>query len=278
MARVLIAGCGYVGGALGRRLMKRGDLVWGLRRRAGEVADGLGTVECDLTKPETLAELPANIDAVVFTAGSDASTPEAYVEIYLEGLLNLIEALQKQGQHPKRLLVASSTAVYAQREGEVVDEASPTEPTSFQGQILLESEQTALGSPFDTSVVRFGGIYGPGRTRMLDKLRRRAMRIGESPVFTNRIHRDDCAGVLEHLLDAEKPEPVVLAVDNEPVTRREVLDWIAERMGVEHAGIDPDAAPTGKNKRCNNARLLASGYQFTYPTFREGYGALIDES
>lgn len=275
MARVLIAGCGYVGGELGRRLVARGDLVWGLRRRPGDLADGIAPLSRDLTRPDTLADLPADIDAVVFTAGSDASSPEAYEAIYVAGLCNLLTALQAQGQHPARVLVVTSTAVYAQQNGEWVDESSPTEPTSFQGRTMLASEAAARKRPFHTTTVRFGGIYGPGRTRIVDQIRRRALRIAPGTSYTNRIHRDDCAGVLAHLLDVAHVDNVYLGVDCEPATRREVVDWIADRLGVERPGEDPQAAGP-LNKRCSNRRLLASGFEFQYPTFREGYGALID--
>ena len=275
MARVLIAGCGYVGGELGRRLAERGDLVWGLKRRPEDLADGVAPLACDLTRPETLSELPANIDAVVFAAGSDVSSPDAYSAIYVTGLGNLLAALQRQDQHPSRVLVVTSTAVYAQHDGEHVDEVSPAEPSSFQGRAMLASEQIALASSFDTAVVRFGGIFGPGRTRVIEQLRRRALKIPAGTSYTNRIHRDDCAGVLEHLLDAPNVDTIYVGSDCEPATRREVVDWISDRLGVERAPEDP-AAAASLNKRCSSRRLLASGYRFKDPTYREGYGALID--
>ena len=276
MARILIAGCGYVGGELGRRLVDRGDLVWGLRRDPDDLADGIAPLACDLTRRETLDALPTGIEAVVYTAGSDASSPEAYQAIYVDGLGNLLDALRGQTGTLRRLLVVTSTAVYAQQEGEHVDETSPTEPTRFQGRTMLASEALALESPFDATVVRLGGIYGPGRTRVIEQLRRRALKISPGTSYTNRIHRDDCAGVLMHLLDAPSVDSLYVGVDCEPATRREVVDWIADRLGVDHAPEDPEAT-SSLNKRCSNRRLLASGYRFQYPTYREGYGALIDE-
>ena len=68
-------------------------------------------------------------------------------------------------------------------------------------------------------VVRLAGIYGPGRTRLIDRVR-----AGEpcSAVYTNRIHHDDCAGLLRHLLRLERPRPRYLGADHEPATQCEV--------------------------------------------------------
>ncbi|MGH7858881.1 MAG: SDR family oxidoreductase, partial [Candidatus Binatia bacterium] len=93
---------------------------------------------------------------------------------------------------------------------------------------------------------------------------------------TNRIHRDDCAGVLRHLLDLRAPEPLYVAVDDEPASQCEVYRWIAARIGAPAPRAEPGARPRRNNKRCRNARLHASGYVFRYPTYREGYGSLID--
>ncbi|MXY15834.1 MAG: hypothetical protein F4Y57_02205 [Acidobacteria bacterium] len=120
-------------------------------------------------------------------------------------------------------------------------------------------------------VVRFAGIYGPGRTRLIERVR--AHEPGGA-AYTNRIHRDDCAGVLHHLLRLERPLPLYLAADSEPAKQCAVMGWMAERLGLP-APSGADAGDASLGKRCRNARLVASGYEFEYPSFREGYGAII---
>jgi nucleoside-diphosphate-sugar epimerase len=177
-----------------------------------------------------------------------------------------------------RFFYASSTGVYAQSHGEWVDEDSPTEPTGFSGLRVLEGERLALEGVPGAVVVRFGGIYGPGRTRLVDTVRRGATCVESPPLYTNRIHRDDCAGVLRHLLSLERAASAYVAVDHAPAPQCEVMDWLAARLGVPAPrrvrGQAPEAGPGG-SKRCRNARLLASGYAFLYPTYREGYAALL---
>lgn len=272
MARILIAGCGDVGIALGRELVADGHEVVGLRRRTSELPTTFHPVGADLTEPATLRALPAGIEQVVYAAAADARSEAAYGAAYVDGLRNLIDAM---AETPRRLVYVSSTAVYGQHDGEWVDEDSPTEPAGFSGRILLEGERLARELP-DAVVVRLGGIYGPGRNRLLDEVRSgRAVCPDGPPQFTNRIHRDDCAGVLRHLLGCDDAAGVWLGVDRDPVDRCTLLRWLAERLGVPSPPTG--AAPVGRagSKRCRSDKLVASGYVFRHPTFREGYGSLI---
>ena len=101
------------------------------------------------------------------------------------------------------------------------------------------------------------------------------------PHYTNRIHRDDCAGVLRHLMQLEAPEPVYLGVDCEPADEAAVLRWLAGALGAAEPRIAAAGERHGRerraSKRCRNDRLLASGYRFLHPTFREGYRAILAE-
>ncbi len=283
MARVLIAGCGYTGAALGLRLAGEGHIVWGLRRRAEGLPPGILPLGADLTDPRSLKSLPPGLDSVFYTAGADGSGEEAYRAAYLTGPALLLEALEAQGQRPGRLVFTSSTAVYAQSSGEWVDETSPAAPADFRGALLLEGERLLLGGPFPATVVRLAGIYGPGRTRLIGRVRRGEAVCPEGPpIYTNRIHRDDAAGALRHLMALERPEALYLGADHEPAERCEVLRWLAGKLGAPPprqaplSGAEPSRPRS--NKRCSNARLLASGYRFRYPSYREGYGAILEEA
>jgi len=175
------------------------------------------------------------------------------------------------------VVFVSSTGVYAQRRGEWVDEDSSAEPEGHAGRRLLEGERIALGSPFQAVVLRAGGIYGPGRAGAIERALFRASGDGP-PVYTNRIHRDDLAGVLRHLMLLPEPESLYLGVDHEPADRRAVAEWLASRLGPETPRrAEPALGRARSNKHCSNARLVASGYSFLYPTFREGFAAVLEE-
>ena len=278
MARVLIAGCGYVGSVLAEELGRDGHEVWGLRRRITALPAGVRPLEADLALPATLAGLPPGLDFVFYLAAPGGSDDVLYRTAYVEGLGNLLAALEGEEQRPRRVVFVSSTAVYAQKDGSWVDEDSPTEPRHFSGQRLLEGEALLAASSFAHVVVRFGGIYGPRRGRLIENVRTaRARYHANPPQHTNRIHRDDCAGALRHLMGVASPEARYLGVDSDPADDETVLNWLAGTLGApapSRAGPEDPRSSRG-NKRCRNARLLESGYVLRYPTFREGYTAVL---
>jgi nucleoside-diphosphate-sugar epimerase len=279
-ARVLIAGCGFVGNQLAEQLAERGCNVFALRRSDRAAPRGAQAVRADLARIETLGALPERIDIVIYTAGASEPSEAAYRAAYLDGVDHLLRVLRERGEMPRRLLFCSSTAVYAQHRGEWVDEDSPTRPVGFRGEILLSAERLLHALAPSAIVVRFGGIYGPGRTRLVDNVRTGEARIRPDEHFTNRIHRDDAAGVLELLALAERPaDSLYLGVDDEPAEEAEMLRYFASRLGVtEPPPHDAGALPARRtgSKRCRNTRIRGEGYSFAYPSFREGYAAALE--
>ena len=285
MARCLVAGCGYVGTALAIALRAAGHEVVALRRTPAGRPAGLPPVAADLGDADGLARaiaaLPAP-DLVFYTAAADRSDDEAYRRAYVAGLANAIVALRARPATPIGVFFTSSTAVYAQDDGSWVDESSPTEPRDFRGARMLEAESLLAASGLAGASLRLGGIYGPGRTRLVESVRsgRAVIRPG-APRYGNRIHRDDAAGALAHLgalaLAGRPLAPLLLGVDDEPSDEAVVLRWIAKQIGVGEPPVRAVEATDrpATSKRCSNARLRATGYRFRYPSFREGYGALL---
>ncbi len=276
--RILIAGCGDVGTRLGLQLITEGHQVWGLRRFPEKLPAGLRGLAADLTDPASLTGLPKDLDQVVYIAAADRSTEEAYQRAYIDGLRNVLAAAES-----KRLIFVSSTSVYGQDDGGWVDEESATEPASFRGRLILGAERLLDAADRQTIVVRFAGIYGPGRTRLIESVRSgEAVCWDDPPLYTNRIHVDDCAGMLHHLGQLLKPQSMYLGVDHEPAADSEVKRWLARRLGVPEPPSAADRPSSRRrmsaNKRCSNRRLLATGYTFRYPDFRAGYGAVLSES
>jgi len=272
--KVLIAGCGDVGNALAARLLTEGCDVWGVRRRVEALGEGVQPWRIDLTEPSGFRTPPAPFDYLFYTASADRRDEDHYRSIYVDGLRNLLAALRKAGSPLRRVFFTSSTAVYGQSAGEWVDETSPTEPLGFNGRVLLDAEAIVREAPETGINVRLSGIYGPGRTRLVRKVWS-----GEAVAtrsWTNRIHVEDCAGALHHLMRIEKPEGLYLASDDEPATTAEVVTWLSVELGVP-APPEPAAEnqPKRLNKRCRTTRLRESGYRFEQPTFREGYRPIV---
>ena len=288
--RVVVLGAGYVGLELCRRLAADHD-VTGVRRSDGGIAaveaTGASAVRADLTDDAELSTVP-DCDALVFAASAGGRGAAAAREVYVDGLHTVIEHFATRPSPPERLLYTSSTSVYGDHGGEWVDESTPLDPRTEKTEVLVEAERVAREGTaergIDGTVVRFAGLYGPDRYRL--------ERYVEGPVtrgYLNMLHRDDAAGVLQFVLDADPDDEVLLAVDDEPVDRWELADWLADECGVDlpekrtteerlDAGDLSDAARRRlqTSKRCSNDRLHELGYEFAYPTYREGYRAAVE--
>ena len=284
--RVLIVGCGYVGLPLGAELSRQGYTVFGLRRtrraEAELLAAGIQPLAADITKPDQLARPPAAYDWVVNCVSASGGGAREYREVYLRGAQNLIAWL---GAAPLRKFVyTSSTSVYGQNDGSKVEESSLTEPATETGRILVETEQLLLAAArerqFPAVILRLAGIYGPGRGYWLKQfLSNGACLEGGGSRLLNMIHRDDVAGAILAALQHGRPGEVYNAVDDEPVSQLAFFQWLSGQLGKPlPPAASKDSAPKrgATNKQVSNRRLKAElGYQFKYPTFREGYAAEI---
>lgn len=257
--QIAILGAGDLGSRVAQQRIALGDAVATLRRRPLAMPDGVQTVTGDLSHTDDLKRLPAAPDWLVFCATPDARNEAAYRRLYVDGLAKACEVLQ-----PKRCLLVSSTAVYGQDAGEWVDETSPALAESFNGRMLREAERQNL-SQTGNRVLRLSGITGPGRHMLINKA---LLGEGIANAWSNRIHIADAAGALSHLLDLPDPEPLWIASDDLPALQIDVANWI--RAGHGLPALPPfTQAPTGR--RVANARLKASGWQPTYPSYRQSY-------
>ena len=277
--RVLIAGCGDVGSRLALRLHGRGWLVHGLRRNVTALPTGIHAVSGDLQTVACPAAWPTGeLEYLVYCAAASQHDEAGYRAAYVDGLRHVLSWLAEHGQRPRRLLFVSSSGVYGQQAGEWVDEDSPAEAQSYSARIMREAERVAWQSGLPATAVRLTGLYGPGREWLLGQVRD-GYRVSETPpLYGNRIHVDDAAGLLEHLLMTDVRGELLadcyLGVDDEPAPLHEVVAWLRERLGVSHWSDEQRVRRAG-SKRCSNARARALGWAPHYPSFREGYAAIL---
>ncbi|NLE47847.1 MAG: NAD-dependent epimerase/dehydratase family protein [Sandaracinaceae bacterium] len=281
--RVLIAGYGFVGEALGERLLARGDEVFGLRRSfapgKGSKAKPFRRVAADLLDSSTLVGLP-EVDAIVYAASPCGRNAMAYSAIYGDGFSNLIEAYRggKGGNVPGRVIFVSSTSVYGQGGDVAIDESTPIEPKTETARTLAEAEERARQRVPSLSILRLSGIYGPGRTHLI-----RTVMNGEIPAhdpLTNRIHREDAAQAIERIIDVASPAPLYLGVDDEPARLSEVRAFIASELCRLGHPPPPPSVPSAiramsGSKRIQNRALRSIGFSPRYPSYREGYPAIV---
>lgn len=277
----LIIGCGDIGMTLGRQLRDVGQRVLGVRRNIQALEDsGIEALALDINAEGAPAALP-DADIVVYVVSADRFEESAYQAAYPTGLKAVLAEYGRRKNPPKRVFFVSSTSVYAQQDGEVVDEASPTHPHGFSGQLMHEAEQILLEHELPGTVVRFSGIYGPGRDRLIRQVSEGRIAPASPPMYTNRIHRDDCVGVLAHLIDLtlgdQGIDELYLATDCEPAPLHEVMTWLAGKLKVETTDTIQSPLRRRSSKRCDNTRLRESGYLFRFPSYREGYAQVLEQ-
>ena len=276
---ILLAGCGDLGTEAGLRFAAAGARVVGWRRSPEKLPPAIKGIAADLTAAD-LPAIPADTTAVVGAVAAASPTEAAYRAAYVDGLAHVLDALERDGVTPRRVLFVSSTAVYGDAGGGWVDESTTPAPGGFSGRILREAEELLVsrlrGTGTAPVLLRLGGIYGPGRTRLIDQVRSGQAVIPDEPRYTNRIHRDDAAAAIVRLVCmASMPAPVYVGVDNSPAELGDVLRFLAAEMGYPEPPVGPAGEARGGNKRCSSALLRSAGFEFAYPSFREGYRDIL---
>lgn len=249
--RIAVLGCGYVGAQFAKLAASRGHDVFGVVRSESSRdrlrAEGLRAEAFDIRSGEWSA-LPGSFDAVVYAASSGGGGPEAYALTYDVGVRRALGWTHAVGA--THFVFTSSTGVYRQDDGSVVDEDAAVGGTPTADAILA-GEHAVLASGLSSArVLRFGGLYGPGRHHLADQLRR-----GENVVggrvdhFINYLHRDDAASsVLAALTSGPAGARVYNVSDGQPVTKAELASWITRKLGVPDPVFDA-AAPAGPRMR-----------------------------
>ncbi|WP_020499829.1 MULTISPECIES: NAD-dependent epimerase/dehydratase family protein [Sciscionella] len=273
----VLAGCGDLGARVGQRLTRLGYRVLGLRRHPEHLPVGIAGQAVDLR--EQRPQLPADTTLVVVALTADAYTASAYRDTYVTGLRRVLDAIEEDLPAPPRMLLVSSTAVYGVTDGSWVDEQHPAIPATDTGAQLRAAEACLQARQPEGIVLRLGGLYGPGPSRLVTSVRDGTATVPAAPMFTNRIHRDDAAGVIVHLATRRaSAQRLYLGVDHEPVERAVVLRYVAELLGVPPPPVAAEESGRGSGKRCSGELLRSTGYTFSYPTYREGYRAALEGS
>ena len=281
----LIVGCGYLGRRVARRWMAAGHAVTGLvRSPAGAESlarEAVLPLVADVTQPHTLRDLPA-ADTLLYAVGYDPAGGASRSAVYVDGLLAVLDAASSQ---VRRVILISSTGVYAEQGGGWVDEASPCRPLRESGRALLAAEQALAAHRLGDRgiVLRLAGIYGPGRLpRRAELVSGESLAIATSE-HVNLIHVEDAAAaVLAAEAYAQPPRTYVIS-DGHPVERREYFVELARQFGLPPPSFrDPlQGEPTkrrGGDKRVSNARMLAELHvTLAYPTYREGLAAAVTQ-
>lgn len=261
---LLLIGHGYLGRAVAVRFRDAGWEVVATSLSGGPEAVGCDVG--DLTSVGRLAGEIAAPDLIIHCAATGRGGADAYQRVYVDGCRNLLEAFAGAC-----LLFVSSSSVYAQTDGRVVDEDSPVEPDRRTGQLLLESERLALGA--GGMVARLAGIYGPGRSVILTKfLTGQAVVEEDGRRFLNQIHRDDAARALHHLAShaGALRGGIFNVCDSTPLSQLACYRGLSEQFQrplPPTAPRDLDRKRGWTHKQVSNAKLRATGWEPEFPSF-----------
>ena len=283
----LIFGCGYLGGRVADRWLAAGDRVVVVTRAKERAAEfrkrGLQPMVADVTRPETLGQLPA-VETVLYAVGFDRRRAKSRWQVHVDGLGAVLDALPAE---TCRVIFISSTGVYGQSGGEWIDEQSPCQPTREAGRAFLAAEQLLTHHRLGPRaiILRLAGIYGPGRLlHVADILAGRPIPV-QTDSCLNLIHVDDAAAVVLAAETRARPPRTYVVSDGHPAQRRECHRYLAELLGVGPPRlIDPTpnflaSHHSGNNKRVNNARMLAElNVRLLYPTYKEGVPTAVEAS
>ena len=177
----------------------------------------------------------------------------------------------------------STVGVYGDHGGGWVDEAAECRPISKRSVMRVSAEQDWLelgqeiGRP--VAILRLSGIYGPGRNALVNLADGTARRLVKPGQVFNRIHCDDIAGALWHLID-HNLGGIFNVTDDLPAPPQDVVTYAASLMGLtpppeipfETAQLSPMARSFyGENKRVTNTAIKAAGYKFRFPDYRAAF-------
>lgn len=278
---ILFVGCGQLGAKVATELA-RDHNVWAITRSPHILPDKVHGIPADLTRSEPFSHrLPDRLDDIFIILSPATYSDEAYRQVYVQGTQYALAQLKMAGLQPRQVFFVSSTSVYHQDDGAWVNEQSPTQPDGFSGKRLLEAEQLVQNCGWPATVIRFSGIYGGQRARLLEQVRRGDINPSPTGPLTNRIHQADCVGMLLHLWSLKNQGHALansyLGSDNEPVRLYDIAKWINGKVPCKAPDGPVSNSRRAGSKRCSNQRIRQAGYRFQYPTFREGYAEMLSD-
>ena len=280
----LIFGCGYLGRRVARLWKAAGHEVFAVTRSAARAeqlsGEGLAVIVGDVAADAQVA-LPSEVTTALFAVGYDRVSGQSIRDVYAGGLSRALSWLPASVE---RVIYISSTGVYGQVTGDLVDESSSCIPIREGGKASLAAEQVLQGSRFaDRSIIlRLAGSYGPGRIPRASDLQ--AGRPIDAPAsgWLNLIHVEDAARIVL-LAEERAPLPSLYVVsDGQPIVRADYYRELARLLGapeprfIESQSDSPAAERAASDKRINPNRLFADlAPTLQYPSYREGLAAIV---
>jgi nucleoside-diphosphate-sugar epimerase len=273
----LILGCGYLGSRVAALWQQQSRRVYAATRNAAHLPPNIEPIVCDVLDPASLRSLPT-VDTVLYAIGFDRTGGASMRAVYVDGLANVLDQLPK----PKQFIYISSSSVYGQTDGDWIDETAATEPSEPSGQVVLAAENVLRAKVPDAVILRFAGIYGPGRLLRRQTIEKGEPIVGDADKWLNLIHVDDGARIVLAAEQHAEPGRVYNVCDNHPVRRRDFYAALARLLGAPEPRFAPPPSdqPTPPheqaNRRLSNRRMKEDfQFAFRYPDYERGLRASV---
>lgn len=268
----LVIGCGYLGQPVAQAWRKIGHRVVALTRSRVETLSDFGLTPLlgDITASVAEIDFP-RASTVLYAVGYDRTQAKSMREVYVHALDNVLKRLPK----PDRFIYISSTSVYGQTSGEWVDEQSETIPIDESGRICLEAEEVVRSHIPEAMILRFAGIYGPGRLMRQTDIRQGKQLVIDPDKWLNLIHVQDGVAAILAAEQSGSPGEVYLISDGHPIKRHDFYSFLAQQLQappIQFAPFLPLASQKAEtNRRISNRKSIERlGLSPVYPSFREG--------
>jgi nucleoside-diphosphate-sugar epimerase len=229
---VLIAGCGYVGERLAQRLQAEFD-VTGLVRSSQRVAEleraGIRAIAIDLDRVRAGVAIPERLEqeAILYL------TPPPVLG---ESDLRLDRFLQLATVPPRTFVYMSTTGVYGDTAGAIVDESSAVQPRTDRARRRVSAEEMTRvwcnERRVRRVVLRVPGIYGPQRLPM-ERLRHEEPVVREREAgINNRIHVDDLVEACVRAIANPEARGIYNVTDGQPFSSTAFINLVAKAAGL----------------------------------------------
>lgn len=262
MSTIALAGLGWLGLPLAAQLKELGYTVKGSVTSGTKQQElssyGIDVYKVEIAEDEIRGEIYSFLEnseilIILIPPGLRRNTGHNHAL----RMAQLLDAVEKSSI--KKVILISSTGVYDDSQGHVT-EADIPKPEDTKGKQLVEVEHIFFkSSAIETTVIRFGGLYGGSRNPVKYLAGRTGLNNGDAPV--NMIHRQDCIGVILGVIYKNAFGHIINAVNPEHPSKKEYYTKQALKLGLEAPHYEKDDTAVYKQIDSVNLKPLL-GYTF----------------
>ena len=252
---ILFIGYGKTSQRIAKQLFEQGHQITTISR--SPKSDNLATHLMQDVQQINLTHV-APIDCVYVLLSPSRVKQEGYQHTYLDSIEPIVTALK---YHPiQKLVVVSSTRVYGESHGQVINDESWPEPNDAQGKLLLKMEQLYQQAfPKQSIIIRPTGIYGTSVERMITLAE--TTKIYPDMHYSNRIHIDDLAGFLAQVIQLQSPEKSYIVSNNTPIALHHIIQWFQQQLGLTELVLAQEQL---SGKQIYATRMQNTGFQLQH--------------